>query len=53
MSVECHFQQYFSGIVAVSFIGGGEQSTQNKPPPCLKALPNKIVSSTPRCEMEV
>ena len=54
MSVECHFQQYFSDIVAVSFIGGGKQSTRNKPPPyCLKALPNKIVLSTPRCGMEV
>ena len=26
--VECHFQQYFSYIVVVSFIGGGNRSTQ-------------------------
>jgi hypothetical protein len=26
-----HFQQYFSYIVAVTFIGGGNQSTQIKP----------------------
>ena len=29
-----HFQQYFSYIVAVSFIGGGNQSIQRKPPTC-------------------
>ena len=28
-----HFQQYFSYIVAVSFIGGGDQSTLRKPRP--------------------
>jgi hypothetical protein len=28
--VQYHFQQYFSYIVAVSFIGGGNQSTQKK-----------------------
>ena len=27
-----HFQQYFSYIVAVSFIDGGNQSTGEKPP---------------------
>jgi hypothetical protein len=26
-----HFHQYFSYIVAVSFIGGGNQSTRRKP----------------------
>ena len=26
-----HFQQYFSYILAVSFIGGGNRSTQRKP----------------------
>jgi len=26
-----HFQQYFSSIVAVSFIGGGNRSTRRKP----------------------
>jgi hypothetical protein len=30
--VYCHFQQYFSYIVAVSFIGGGNRNTQRKPP---------------------
>jgi len=28
--VECHFQQYFSYIVAVSFIGEGNRSTRRK-----------------------
>ena len=28
--VEHHFQQYFSYIMAVSFIGGGNQSTRGK-----------------------
>ena len=27
-----HFEQYFSYIVAVSFIGGGNWSTRRKPP---------------------
>ena len=35
-----HFQQYFSYIVAVSFIGGGNRSTQRKPPTCCKSLTN-------------
>ena len=35
---KCHFQQYFNHIVAVSFIGGGNQSAQRKPPTCHKAL---------------
>jgi hypothetical protein len=26
-----HFQHYFSHIMAVSFIGGGNQSTRGKP----------------------
>jgi hypothetical protein len=30
--VWCHFQQYLSYIMAVSFIGGGNWSTQRKPP---------------------
>jgi len=32
------FQQYFSYIVAVSFIGGGNRSTRRKPPTCRKSL---------------
>jgi hypothetical protein len=35
-----HFQQYFSYIVAVSFIGGGNQSTRRKPPTCRKSMTN-------------
>ena len=34
MLFKCHFQQYFSYIMAVSFIGGGNQSTQRKPQIC-------------------
>ena len=30
-----HFQQYFSYIVEVGFIGGGNRRTQRKPPICL------------------
>ena len=40
--VEHHFQQYFSYIVAVSFIGGGRRSTLRKPPTYLKSLTNFI-----------
>ena len=36
--IKRHFQQYFSYIVAVRFIGGGNQSTQRKPPTCHKSL---------------
>jgi len=36
-----HFQQYFTCIVAVSFIGGGNGSTQRKPPTCRKSLYHK------------
>jgi hypothetical protein len=39
---EHHFQQYFSYIVAVSFIGGGKQSIQRKSPTCHKSLTNFI-----------
>ena len=37
--VYCHFQQYFSYIVAVSFIGGGNR---RKPQTCHKSLTNFI-----------
>jgi len=40
--VKHHFQQFFSYIVAVSFIGGGNQRTQRKPPTCCKSLTNFI-----------
>jgi hypothetical protein len=38
----CHLKQYFSYIVAVSFIGGGNRSTRRKPPTCRKSLTNFI-----------
>jgi hypothetical protein len=37
-----YMQQYFNFIVAVSFIGGGNQSTQRKPPTCRNSLSNFI-----------
>jgi len=44
----------FSYIVEVSFIGGGNQHTQRKPPICRKALTrtlsHNVVSSTHRRE---
>jgi len=41
--VQRHFQQYFSYIVAVSFIVGGSRSTRSKPPTCRKSLTNFII----------
>ena len=38
--VLCHFQQYFSYIVTVSFIYGGNR---RKPPTCRKSLSNFII----------
>ena len=40
--VKRHLQQYFSQIIAVSFIGGGNRSTQRKPQICRKSLKNVI-----------
>ena len=40
--VYLHFQQYFRYIVAVSFIGRGNKSTQRKPLTCHKSLTNFI-----------
>ena len=37
-----HFQQYFSHIVAVSFIGGGNRYIRRKPPTYCKSLINFI-----------
>ena len=37
-----HFQQYFSYIVAVSFIGRENRSTRRKPLTCRKSLTNFI-----------
>jgi hypothetical protein len=42
--VQRHFQQYFSYIVAISFIGGGNESTWRKPPTCHKSLTNFILN---------
>jgi len=36
--VLCHFQHYFSYIVMISFIGGGNWSTRRKPPICRRSL---------------
>ena len=38
----CHFQEYVSDIVAVSFIAGGNRSTRRKPQTCRKSLTNFI-----------
>jgi hypothetical protein len=40
--IKRHFQQYFSYILAVSFIGGGNRSTRRKPTTCRKSLTNFI-----------
>jgi len=42
MPLSTIFQLYFSYIVVVSFIGGGNQSTRGKPPTCHKSLTNFI-----------
>jgi len=41
-SVSRNFQQYFSYMMAVSFIGGGNRSTQRKPLIYRKLLTNFI-----------
>jgi hypothetical protein len=49
-----HFQQYFSYIVSVSFIGGGNLSTGTQKntnlPQVADKLSHNVVSSTPCCE---
>ena len=37
-----HFQQYFSYIVAVNCIGGGNQRTRRKPPTDLPHVTDKL-----------
>ena len=37
-----NFQQYFSYIVAVGFIGGVNRRTRRKPPTCRKSLTNVV-----------
>ena len=48
-SASCHFQQYFSYIVAVSFIGGGNQSNREK---TRRTLSHNVIWSTPRHEQD-
>jgi hypothetical protein len=43
------FQQYFSNIMGVSFIGGGNRRNR---PTCRKSLTNFSISSTPRHERD-
>ena len=48
-----HIQQYFSYIMAVSFIGGGNRSTAENHQPVAsywQTLSHNVVSSTPRDE---
>ena len=40
----CHFQQYFSYIMTVSFIGGENRIIQRKPPICCKSLTNFVTT---------
>jgi hypothetical protein len=40
--IQHHFQQYFSYIVAVSFIDGGNWNAWRKPLTCCKSLTNFI-----------
>jgi hypothetical protein len=40
--IQCHFQQYFNYIMAVSCIGGGNRNSQRKPLTCHKSLTNFI-----------
>ena len=48
--VKCHFEQYFSYIMVVSFIGGGNQSTWKKPVTDKLYHIINVVSSTPSHE---
>jgi hypothetical protein len=45
--VSRHFQQYFSYIMVVSFIGGGNRSSRRK-----QTLSHNVVSSTPCHEQD-
>ena len=44
--IKCHFPQYFSYKMVVSFICGGSRSTR-------QTLSHNVVSSTPRHEQEI
>ena len=50
--VQRHFQQYFSHIVAVSCIGGGNRSARRKPPAGRKSSCNFIEKFSHILEME-
>ena len=40
--IQRYFQEYFSYVMAVSFIGGGTRSTRRKPTPCRTSMTNCI-----------
>ena len=42
--IESHFQQYFSYVVAVSFIGGGNRSTRRKKPLSCRKSPTNFIT---------
>ena len=44
LALLCLTSQYFSYIIAVSFIGGENQSTEKKPLTCCKTLTNPMQS---------
>ena len=46
-----HFQQYYCYILAVSFIGGGNRSTQRKPL-SLQSASHNVESDKPRHERD-
>jgi hypothetical protein len=47
MVFKCHFQQYFSYIVVVSFIGGGNRRNRRKSPTCRKSLYHIMLYTSP------
>ena len=49
--VKCHFQQYFSYIVAVSFICRGNQSTRRKTPTCRNNSHGSLIQLSNKFEM--
>ena len=55
MVVNATFKKYFSYIVAVSLISGGNRSTENHPPVVSywQTLSHNVVSSTPHVGFEL